>query len=101
MSNLGRQVAASCLLNEYGIDWRYGASFFEKHLIDFDVASNYRNWQYLAGAGADPLEDRHFNLEKQAAQFDPEGLFTKKWDGRRPKQADYVTDAADWPLPGG
>ena len=66
MSNRGRQIAASCLLNEYDIDWRYGASFFEKHLIDFDVASNYGNWQYLAGVGADPRGGRHFNLEKQA-----------------------------------
>ncbi|MDH4041623.1 MAG: DASH family cryptochrome [Gammaproteobacteria bacterium] len=100
MSNRGRQVAASCLVNEYNIDWRYGAAFFEKHLIDFDVASNYGNWQYLAGVGADPRGGRHFNLEKQAAQFDPEGLFTTKWGGFRPKQPDYVTDAADWPLPG-
>jgi deoxyribodipyrimidine photo-lyase len=98
MSNRGRQIAASCLVNEYGIDWRYGAAFFEKHLLDYDVASNYGNWQYLAGVGADPRGGRHFNIEKQSEQYDPSQLFTKKWDGFRPPQPEYVTDAADWPL---
>lgn len=99
MSNRGRQIAASCLVNEYGIDWRYGAAFFEKHLIDYDVASNYGNWQYIAGVGADPRGGRHFNQEKQAATYDPDHLFTRKWGGLRPAQPDYITDAADWPLP--
>jgi deoxyribodipyrimidine photo-lyase len=98
MSNRGRQLAASCLVHDYGIDWRYGAAFFEKHLIDFDVASNYGNWQYIAGVGADPRGGRHFNQEKQAAEYDPEGIFTAKWDGHQPTQPRYVTDAADWPL---
>jgi deoxyribodipyrimidine photo-lyase len=98
MSNRGRQIAASCLVNELGIDWRYGAAFFEKHLVDHDVASNYGNWQYLAGVGADPRGGRHFNLDKQAAEYDPEGAFTAKWGGNRPRQPRYVTDAADWPL---
>ena len=98
MSNRGRQIAASCLINELGLDWRYGAAFFEKHLLDYDVASNYGNWQYLAGVGADPRGGRHFDLDKQARQFDPEGSFTLKWDGHRPPQPKYVTDAADWPL---
>lgn len=99
MSNRGRQIAASCLINELGLDWRYGAAFFEKHLLDFDVASNYGNWQYLAGVGADPRGGRHFNLEKQAQQHDPQGLFVQKWQGSQPAQPEFVTDAADWPIP--
>ena len=98
MSNRGRQIAASCLIHDYAIDWRYGAAFFEKHLIDYDVASNYGNWQYIAGVGADPRGGRAFNIEKQTARYDPEGVFSAKWDGHRPSQPDYVTDAADWPL---
>jgi deoxyribodipyrimidine photo-lyase len=98
MSNRGRQISASCLVNELNLDWRYGAAFFEKHLIDFDVASNYGNWQYIAGVGCDPRGGRHFNLEKQAAQHDPEGTFTAAWRGYRPKQPTFVTDAADWPI---
>ena len=29
---------------------------------------------------------------------DPDGTFIAKWEGDRPPQPDYVTDAADWPL---
>jgi deoxyribodipyrimidine photo-lyase len=100
MSNRGRQIAASCLINELALDWRYGAAFFEKHLLDYDVASNYGNWQYIAGVGADPRGGRHFNLEKQAREHDPDGLFTQKWGGRRPPQPEFVVDAADWPIQG-
>lgn len=98
MSNRGRQIAASCLVNELSLDWRYGAAFFEKHLVDYDVASNYGNWQYIAGVGADPRGGRHFNLAKQAAEHDPEGTFIAKWDGEQPVQPAYVADAADWPI---
>ncbi|NQX89273.1 MAG: DASH family cryptochrome, partial [Halioglobus sp.] len=97
-SNRGRQIAASCLVNELRLDWRYGAAFFEKYLIDYDVACNYGNWQYIAGVGADPRGGRHFNLEKQAKDHDPHGNFTAKWWGKRPPQPKYVTDAADWPM---
>jgi deoxyribodipyrimidine photo-lyase len=98
MSNRGRQIAASCLIHNLGIDWRYGAAFFEKHLIDYDVGSNYGNWQYIAGVGSDPRGGRAFNIEKQTALYDPDGLFTAKWEGNQPPQPEYVTDAADWPL---
>ncbi|RXJ74109.1 deoxyribodipyrimidine photolyase [Veronia nyctiphanis] len=79
LSNRGRQIVASCLVNELGVDWRFGAAYFEQQLIDFDVASNYGNWQYLAGVGADPRGQRHFNLEKQAEMYDPDGTFTRRW----------------------
>jgi deoxyribodipyrimidine photo-lyase len=98
MSNRGRQIAASCLINELDGDWRFGAAFFEKHLIDYDVSSNYGNWQYIAGVGSDPRGGRHFNLSKQTAEHDPSGLFIAKWGGVRPHQPDFVTDAADWPI---
>ena len=98
MSNRGRQIAASSLIHDLGVDWRYGAAFFEKHLIDFDVASNYGNWQYIAGVGSDPRGGRHFNIDKQTEQYDPKGLFTTQWDGFRAPQPEFVTDAADWPI---
>ena len=98
MSNRGRQIAASCLVNDLGIEWRYGAAFFEKHLLDYDMASNYGNWQYLAGVGADPRGGRYFNLEKQTRLYDPQEEFISKWGGVRPSQPDHVVDAADWPI---
>ncbi|MCD9461034.1 DASH family cryptochrome [Marinibactrum halimedae] len=100
LSNRGRQIVASCFVNELNLDWRYGAAYFEKTLIDYDVAANWGNWQYLAGVGADPRGKRHFDLKKQTQQYDPDGIFQKKW-------ATNVTDnnlildavdAADWPL---
>ncbi len=98
MSNRGRQIAASYLINELNHDWRFGAAFFEKHLVDYDVGSNYGNWQYIAGVGTDPRGGRHFNVEKQASLYDPDGTFTAKWDGERAVQPRYITDAADWPI---
>ena len=98
MSNRGRQIAASCLVNELNLDWRYGAAFFEKHLLDHDVASNYGNWQYIAGVGTDPRGGRRFNIAKQQALYDPQGEFIRRWEGDCPPQPEFVTDAADWPI---
>jgi deoxyribodipyrimidine photo-lyase len=79
MSNRGRQLVASCFVHELGQDWRYGARYFEYQLIDFDVASNWGNWQYLAGVGADPRGHRQFNLAKQTEIYDPQQKFISDW----------------------
>lgn len=79
MSNRGRQLVASCFIHELDLDWRYGAAYFEQQLIDYDVGSNWGNWQYLAGVGADPRGSRQFNLKKQTQQHDPNGEFMDKW----------------------
>lgn len=79
MSNRGRQIAASCLINELNVDWRFGAAWFEQQLIDYDPASNWGNWQYIAGVGADPRGGRHFSIDKQQKQFDPDFKFIEKW----------------------
>jgi len=81
MSNRGRQLVASCFVHELGLDWRYGAAYFEQQLIDYDVASNWGNWQYLAGVGADPRGHRRFDLNKQTATYDPQAVFRNKWLG--------------------
>lgn len=79
MSNRGRQLVASCFVHELKQDWRYGAAYFEQQLIDYDVASNWGNWLYLAGVGSDPRGHRQFNLEKQADRYDPDGEFRARW----------------------
>lgn len=81
MSNRGRQLVVSCFIHELGLDWRYGAAYFEQHLVDYDVGSNWGNWQYLAGVGADPRGCRQFNLDKQTQQYDPNGEFIRQWQG--------------------
>ena len=79
MSNRGRQMVASFLVKDLKIDWRMGAEYFESMLIDYDVASNYGNWNYSAGIGADPREDRYFNVYKQASNYDKDCKFIFTW----------------------
>lgn len=98
MSNRGRQLVASCLIYDLGLDWRWGAAWFEQQLLDYDLASNWGNWQYIAGVGADPRGGRHFNLEKQTQQYDPDGVFIERWDGATQSLSMDTCDAADWPL---
>ncbi|WP_372943211.1 DASH family cryptochrome [Shewanella sp.] len=105
MSNRGRQIVASCLIHELQCDWRYGAAYFQQQLIDYDVAINWGNWQYLAGVGADPRGSRRFNLAKQQQTYDPQGKFISAWLGKENlplsgcelDELDDV-DMADWPI---
>ncbi len=78
MSNRGRQNVASFFVTELGLDWRKGAAYFESKLIDYDVASNYGNWMYIAGVGNDP-RDRYFNVILQAKRYDPKGEYVRLW----------------------
>ena len=98
MSNRGRQIVASYFIYELNLDWRFGAAYFEQQLLDYDVAANWGNWQYIAGVGADPRGGRQFNIEKQTRQYDPEGEFIRRWQG----DIDIIpldsVDAADWPI---
>lgn len=73
MSNRGRQLVASYLVFDLGVDWRLGAAWFEQQLLDYDVASNYGNWAYISGALYSP--GRWFNQLKQAADYDKRGDF--------------------------
>ncbi|NLJ93167.1 MAG: DASH family cryptochrome, partial [Aeromonadales bacterium] len=98
MSNRGRQIVASCLVNELALDWRYGAAYFQQQLLDHDVAANWGNWQYIAGVGVDPRGGRHVNIEKQTALYDPNGDFITKWQGELGVSPLDSVDAADWPV---
>ncbi|MBI1225442.1 MAG: DASH family cryptochrome [Bacteroidetes bacterium] len=79
MSNRGRQNVASYLVNDLKVNWQLGAEYFESILIDYDTASNWGNWNYIAGVGNDPREDRYFNIENQARQYDPQGEYVRHW----------------------
>lgn len=98
LSNRGRQIAASCLVNELEVDWRHGAAWFEHQLVDYDVAVNWGNWQYIAGVGADPRGGRHFNLEKQTELFDKDGSYRSRWIDIAGDAVLDTRDAADWPI---
>lgn len=98
MSNRGRQLVASCFVHELNLDWRYGASYMEQQLIDYDMASNWGNWQYLAGVGADPRGHRRFDLDKQTQIYDPKGQFIKRWRGDSGDPVLDTNDIVDWPI---
>jgi deoxyribodipyrimidine photo-lyase len=79
-SNRARQNVASYLAKHLQIDWRIGAEWYEYLLVDYDVASNWANWQYVAGVGNDPRgSDRIFNPIKQSWDYDPNGDFIRMW----------------------
>ena len=79
MSNRGRQNVASYLCHDLKLDWRYGAAYFEQQLIDYDACSNWGNWAYVAGVGNDPRENRYFNIDKQANDYDSKKEYRKLW----------------------
>lgn len=79
MSNRGRQNVASFLTKNLGIDWRMGAEWFESLLIDYDVCSNWGNWNYTAGVGNDARGFRYFNIPKQSKDYDKQGDYLRHW----------------------
>lgn len=78
ISNRARQNAASFLVKDLQQDWREGAAWFERRLVDYDVASNWGNWAYQAGTGTD-TKDRWFNVVGQARRYDPKAEYLGRW----------------------
>lgn len=80
MHNRVRMVVASFLTKHLLIDWRWGEAYFAEKLLDFDLAANNGGWQWAAGSGTDAAPYfRIFNPASQAARFDPEQIYIKKW----------------------
>ncbi len=78
--NRARMVAASFLVKNLLVDWRWGAAYFMRQLVDGDPASNIGNWQWVAGTGADAVPYfRVFNPVLQGRRFDPEGRYVRRW----------------------
>lgn len=79
MSNRGRQNVASYLTHYLKVDWRWGATFFEKHLIDYDISLNWCNWMYVAGIGNN-TRNKVFNPTLQQEMYDPKGTYCSLWN---------------------
>jgi deoxyribodipyrimidine photolyase len=80
MHNRVRLVAASLLTKHLLVPWQTGERFFADALVDLDIASNVFNWQWVAGCGADAAPYfRIFNPVLQAARFDAEGEYVRRW----------------------
>jgi deoxyribodipyrimidine photo-lyase len=80
MHNRLRMVAASFLVKDLLIDWRWGEQYFAEHLIDFDLSANNGGWQWAASTGCDAQPwFRIFNPVTQSERFDASGKFIRKY----------------------
>jgi deoxyribodipyrimidine photo-lyase len=79
MHNRVRMVVASFLTKDLMHDWRLGAVYFERKLMDIETASNNGGWQWAASTGVDPKPLRIFNPRLQSERYDPSGAYVKKY----------------------
>lgn len=80
MHNRVRMIVASFLVKDLHLEWQRGAEWFERHLTDFDPASNSHGWQWTAGCGTDASPYyRVFNPILQGLKFDPNGDYVRKY----------------------
>jgi deoxyribodipyrimidine photo-lyase len=80
MHNRVRMIAASFLVKDLHIDWRWGEKYFAQTLIDYDPAVNNGNWQWVASTGCDSQPYfRIFNPWMQQLKFDPDCFYIKNW----------------------
>ena len=80
MHNRLRMVAASFLVKDLLIDWRWGERYFAEKLIDFDLSANNGGWQWAARTGCDAQPwFRIFNPITQSERFDAQGKFIRKY----------------------
>ncbi len=79
MHNRCRMIVASFLVKDLIVDWRWGERQFMRLLVDGDLAANNGGWQWSASSGMDPKPLRIFNPYTQAARFDPEATYIRRW----------------------
>lgn len=80
MHNRVRMVTASFLVKHLLIDWRWGEAYFASLLIDYDLALNNGNWQWVAGTGCDAAPYfRIFHPQRQQEKFDANGAYCRQW----------------------
>jgi deoxyribodipyrimidine photo-lyase len=80
MHNRARMIAASYLVKDLLIDWRWGEQYFMEELLDGDQAANNGGWQWIAGTGTDAAPYfRIFNPVLQSTKFDPHGEYIRRW----------------------
>lgn len=80
MHNRVRMITASFLCKHLLIDWRWGEAYFAEKLLDFELASNNGNWQWVAGTGCDAAPYfRVFSPSAQTLKFDANLKYVKLW----------------------
>ena len=79
LSGPGRQIAATYLIADLQQDWRHGAAWFEEHLLDYDPASNWGNWAYLASVTGAAHYRQQANMLRLARRYDPDAAYVSLW----------------------
>ncbi|MEB3242044.1 MAG: FAD-binding domain-containing protein [Cyanobacteriota bacterium] len=79
MHNRCRMIVASFLVKDLICDWRLGEAAFMERLVDGDLAANNGGWQWSASSGMDPKPLRIFNPATQAANYDGEAVYIRRW----------------------
>ena len=80
MHNRARMIVASYLTKHLLTHWKVGMDWFAECLTDWDPASNAMGWQWVAGSGPDAAPYfRIFNPATQAQNFDPDGLYRRRY----------------------
>ncbi|MFP5308653.1 MAG: cryptochrome/photolyase family protein [Actinomycetes bacterium] len=77
MHNRARMITASFLTKHLYVDWRVGAAWFERWLVDGDVANNRAQWQWTAGTGTDSRPNRMFNPWTQSTKYNGAGYIRR------------------------
>ncbi len=96
MHNRVRMVVASFLVKHLLIGWQEGTAWFWDTLVDADLANNTLGWQWVAGCGADAAPYfRIFNPAIQAAKFDPQSDYVRRWVPELETKEQYPTPVVD------
>jgi deoxyribodipyrimidine photo-lyase len=95
-----RAIHASFLTNLCGIDWRYGALHYMRHLIDGDCCIDHYQWAMQAGVtatggGRGGGWSRIYHPGQVAVdRCDPQGVFIRRW---LPELAELTNDQLGQP----
>ncbi|MEN9541478.1 MAG: hypothetical protein RLZZ459_1569 [Cyanobacteriota bacterium] len=94
-----RAIYASFLANLGGIDWRWGALHFMRHLLDGDCPIDHYQWAMQAGvtaAGSGSWTRIYHPGQVAVDRCDPQGLFIRRW---LPELAGLTNDQLGAPPP--
>jgi len=80
LPNRVRMTVAGFLVKHLFIDWRWGEKYFADKLLDYELANNVGNWQWMAGTGAVAAPwFRVYSPDSQLEKVDPELTYVKRW----------------------